>query len=61
MPSNIVAGREQRIWKLPPSADRWKERSRTFFGIAEAMANQWTLAMRHIGLNSLTYDHPKTT
>jgi site-specific DNA-cytosine methylase len=45
-PTNIVEGREQRIWKLPPSADRWKERSRTFPGIAEAMANQWTLATR---------------
>ena len=41
-PTNIVEGREQRIWKLPPSADRWKERSRTFPGIAEAMATQWT-------------------
>ena len=40
-PSNIVEGREQRTWKLPPSADRWKERSRTFPGIAEAMALQW--------------------
>jgi hypothetical protein len=45
-PSNVVEGREQRIWKLPPSADRWKERSRTFSGIAKAMANQWTLATR---------------
>lgn len=45
-PSNVVEGREQRIWKLPPSADRWKERSRTFSGIAEAMANQWTCATR---------------
>jgi len=41
-PTNIVEGREQRIWKLPPSADRWKERSRTFPGIAEAMAMQWS-------------------
>lgn len=41
-PSNIVEGREQRIWKMPPSADRWKERSRTFSGIAEAMASQWS-------------------
>lgn len=40
-PTNIVEGREQRIWKMPPSADRWKERSRTFQGIAEAMAMQW--------------------
>jgi site-specific DNA-cytosine methylase len=44
-PSNIVEGREQRIWKLPPSADRWKERSRTFPGIAEAFASQWTRAI----------------
>ena len=40
-PENIVEGREQRIWKLPPGPDRWKERSRTFEGVAEAMANQW--------------------
>jgi hypothetical protein len=40
-PSNVVEGREQRIWKLPPSADRWKERSRTFPGVAKAMASQW--------------------
>lgn len=40
-PTNIVEGREQRIWKLPPSADRWKIRSETFQGIADAMAEQW--------------------
>jgi hypothetical protein len=40
-PTNIVEGREQRIWKLPPSADRWKIRSETFQGIADAMADQW--------------------
>lgn len=40
-PTNIVDGREQRIWKLPPSADRWKIRSETFQGIADAMAEQW--------------------
>jgi site-specific DNA-cytosine methylase len=45
LPSNVVEGREQRIWKLPPSADRWKERSRTFTGIAKAMAAQWTNAI----------------
>lgn len=45
-PTNIVEGREQRVWKLPPSPDRWKERSRTFTGIAKAMAEQWTLAVR---------------
>ena len=40
-PTEIVEGREQRIWKLPPSADRAKLRSRTFSGIARAMAEQW--------------------
>jgi hypothetical protein len=40
-PTNIVAGREQRIWKMGPSPDRWKERSRTYTGIAQAMAAQW--------------------
>ena len=40
-PTNIVEGREQRIWKLPPSKDRWKLRSITYQGIANAMAEQW--------------------
>lgn len=40
-PTNIVEGREQRIWKMPPGENRWKERSRTFEGIAQAMATQW--------------------
>jgi len=40
-PTNIVEGREQRIWKLPPSRDRAKLRSKTFPGIAKAMAQQW--------------------
>lgn len=40
-PTNIVKGREQNIWKTPPGPDRWKIRSRTFQGIAEAMADQW--------------------
>lgn len=40
-PTNIVEGREQRIWKMPPSADRAKLRSKTFPGIAKAMAEQW--------------------
>lgn len=40
-PTDIVDGREQRIWKMPPSPDRWKERSKTFTGIANAMADQW--------------------
>lgn len=40
-PTNIVPGREHRIHKLPPSADRGKIRSKTFSGIAKAMAEQW--------------------
>ncbi len=41
MPTNMVEGRENRVWKMPPSEDRWKERSRTYAGIAAAMAAQW--------------------
>jgi hypothetical protein len=41
VPSDIVDGREQRVWRMGPSEDRWKERSRTFKGIAAAMADQW--------------------
>lgn len=40
-PTNIVEGREARVHKMPPGPDRWKERSRTFQGIADAMAEQW--------------------
>jgi site-specific DNA-cytosine methylase len=41
VPSNIVCGREQKIWKMPPGPERAKLRSKTFPGIAEAMAAQW--------------------
>jgi hypothetical protein len=40
-PTNIVEGREARVHKMPPGPDRWKERSRFFDGIAEAMVGQW--------------------
>ena len=40
-PTRIVEGREQRIHKMPPGPDRWRERSRTYKGIAAAMADQW--------------------
>ena len=40
-PTNIVEGREQKVWKMPPSENRWKDRSRTYQGIADAMAEQW--------------------
>ena len=41
-PTEVVEGREQRIWKMPPSKDRAKLRSKTYEGIAKAMANQWS-------------------
>jgi hypothetical protein len=40
-PTNIVEGRADRIHKIPPSPDRWKLRSKTYQGIADAMAVQW--------------------
>jgi site-specific DNA-cytosine methylase len=40
-PTEIVEGREQRIWKMAPSPDRAKMRSKTFSGIAKAMSIQW--------------------
>lgn len=40
-PTNIVDGRKNRVHRMPPGPDRWKDRSRTFPGIAEAMADQW--------------------
>jgi len=41
-PTNIVDGREARVHMMPPGPDRWKNRSITFQGIADAMADQWT-------------------
>lgn len=41
VPTNIVEGREPRVHHMSPGPDRWKERSRFFPGIAEAMADQW--------------------
>jgi hypothetical protein len=40
-PTKIVEGREPRVHHASPGPDRWKERSRTMTGIAEAMAVQW--------------------
>jgi site-specific DNA-cytosine methylase len=39
--SNLPDNKRQRLHYLPPSKDRWKIRSTTFQGIANAMANQW--------------------
>jgi len=40
-PTNVVGGRDDRIHKMPPGPRRWKERSRTYQGIANAMAERW--------------------
>jgi len=40
-PTNIVDGRTPRVHFASPGPDRWKERSRTLPGIADAMASQW--------------------
>lgn len=41
-PTDVVAGREARIHMMPPGPNRWKERSLTFQGIADAMGDQWS-------------------
>jgi hypothetical protein len=41
-PTSIVAGREAVVHKMPPGPDRWKNRSRTYQGIADAMADQYS-------------------
>ena len=41
VPTKIVEGRAARVHRMAPGPDRWKERSRTLPGIAEAMAEQW--------------------
>jgi site-specific DNA-cytosine methylase len=41
VPTKIVEGREARVHRASPGPDRWKERSRTLEGIADAMADQW--------------------
>ena len=41
VPTDVVNGRAPVVHRMPPSADRWKARSRTYRGVAEAMAAQW--------------------
>ncbi len=41
VPTNVVEGREHRVHKMSPGPNRWKDRSRTYQGIADAMAEQW--------------------
>lgn len=44
-PTNVVDGRHPACWLASPGPDRWKIRSRTYQGIAEAMAEQWGHSM----------------
>lgn len=46
-PTQVVEGREQRVWRMPPGPERAKLRSKTFPGIAKAMAEQWGLNGPH--------------
>jgi site-specific DNA-cytosine methylase len=41
VPTDVVNGRENKVHKMSPGPNRWKERSRTYTGIAKAMADQW--------------------
>lgn len=49
-PTDIVEGREARVHRMSPGPDRWRERSRTFQGIADAMAAQWGGDTEHMEL-----------
>ena len=49
VPTNKVDGREQRIWKMPPGPNRKRDRSRTYPGIARAMAEQWSKVLEAQG------------
>jgi hypothetical protein len=57
-PTNVVEGREGRVWKMGPSPDRWKDRSRTYEGIAKAMAEQWGRQEPAYGLVSSQENQP---
>lgn len=41
-PTDVVDGRDNQVHREPPGKDRWKNRSRTYQGIADAMAGQWS-------------------
>jgi hypothetical protein len=41
-PTDVVEGREAKVHRMSPGPDRWKDRSRTYTGIAQAMADQWS-------------------
>lgn len=46
-PTDIVEGREQRVFRMAPGPDRKRDRSKTYDGIARAMASQWGAYVEH--------------
>lgn len=46
-PTNLVDGRKPRVHHMPPGPNRWKDRSRTYEGIALEMAEQWGQDLTH--------------
>jgi hypothetical protein len=53
-PTDVVSGRENKVHRMPPSEHRWKLRSLTYQGIADAMGNQWSVQVEtqlHLSLN----------
>jgi len=47
-PTNVVEGRKGNVHRIPPGPNRWKDRSRTVPGIADAMAEQWGVTVEHM-------------
>jgi hypothetical protein len=43
--TQVVRGRRERVWRMSPGPERWRERSRTYAGIGRAMAEQWGLGV----------------
>lgn len=56
-PTNIVEGRENKVHFMPPGPDRWKNRSRTYEGVAKAMAGQWGSEIRTYHQPPLHLEH----
>lgn len=56
-PTNIVEGRKQRVWRMPPSPTRQRDRSETLAGVAQAIAEQWTKYICASGIPTRTGTH----
>ena len=54
-PTNVVPGREPKVWMMS-GKDRWKNRSRTYVGVADAMAQQWGTAVLPPPMQQLSFD-----